>query len=242
MKDNIIIHGLVADEHNETPTTTVEEFLQDKMELEFHTSQIITARRMGIPSPNPTTPRMMLVTLRSDLKDLIMSNLAKLKGKKNTNDKGYRIQKQLPESWTEENRQLRAAVQTAKKANDAKTDEQEKDHIQVRNCVLYMNKVAQKKQYLKAPPAVDMFPDQAEQDKLDKIKFSASATTDDNGSSFTAFALKVSSMTEVRRAYVKLKQLHPSASHIVASYAFKNFEGFQDDREYGAGYRILEKV
>ena len=36
-----------------------------------------------------------------------------------------------------------------------------------------------------------------------------------------------------------MKQLHPSAAHIVAAYNIKNAEGYQDDREYGAGHRAL---
>ena len=54
--------------------------------------------------------------------------------------------------------------------------------------------------------------------------------------------LKLQSLTEVKRSYVKMRQLHPSATHIVGAYSIKNNDGYQDDREYGAGYRILNVI
>ena len=86
---------------------------------------------------------------------------------------------------------------------------------------------------------MDLFPDRVEQDKLDKIRFSASTEIQERGSTFTAYALKVQPITEVKRAYNRLKQLNPSATHIVAAYNIKNGEGYADDREYGASYRAL---
>ena len=37
-----------------------------------------------------------------------------------------------------------------------------------------------------------------------------------------------------------MRQLHPSTTHIVAAYILKNSDGYQDDREFGAGYRIKD--
>ena len=39
-----------------------------------------------------------------------------------------------------------------------------------------------------------------------------------------------------------MRQLHPSATHIMAAYRIKTHEGSQDDREYGASYRMLETL
>ena len=36
-----------------------------------------------------------------------------------------------------------------------------------------------------------------------------------------------------------MKQLFADADHIVAAFINRNSEGFQDDREFGAGHRVL---
>ena len=83
--------------------------------------------------------------------------------------KEYRIMKQLPDQWIEENRQLQAQVAKAKKANEAKDETQGKDNIQVINRTLYINKTPQKKVFLEAPTAGDIFVDKHEQDKMDNF-------------------------------------------------------------------------
>ena len=165
-----------------------------------------------------------------------------MKGKKNVNGKQFTIRKQLPDEWVEENRQLKLQVNKAKKVNEAKSEHEEKDDIQVKNRTLYINKIPQRKSYLEAPRSVDIFVDRLEQEKMDKIKFHPSATLEDGGSSFTSYAVKLQSMTEVRRSYIRMRQLHPTANHIIAVYKIKNQDGFQDDHEFGAGFRLLSSL
>ena len=47
-------------------------------------------------------------------------------------------------------------------------------------------------------------------------------------------------MTEIRRAYIKARQIFPDATHIPAVYSIKNGAGFEDDREFGEGHRLLK--
>ena len=84
--------------------------------------------------------------------------------------------------------------------------------------------------------------DKQEQDKIDRMKLYAYSPVEEKGSKFTAFAIKLQSLTEVRRAYVKMHQLYPEASHIMAAYLIKNYEGYQDDREFGAAVKILKTL
>ena len=239
MSSNILITGLCGDETTENPTEVVIEFLEEKLDLDFSHDSIKTARRIGNFSLKPEFPRTMMIQVNESLMDLIMSNKKKLRGKKNMHKKEYRISRQLPDEWNEENRQLYSQVTKTKKQNDDKTDDQEKDEIVVRRRTLYVNKVPQKKIHLQAPTAAEIFVDKTEQDKMDKIKFCASTGIEENGSQFTAFAIKLQSLTETKRAYTRLRQLHSSAAHIVAAYSFKNWDGFQDDREFGEGHRLL---
>ena len=243
MKDNLIINGICGDESTENAVEAVQEFLQDKMTLEFTNDQIISARRIGGYIPGkPELPRAMLTQIKPDLRDSILSNLKKLKGKKNTRGRGYRIARQLPDEWNEERRKLDEQVQKARKDNDAKPDTEQKDIIEVKKRTLYINKAPQKKYQLTVPGPADLFPDKQEQEKLDKIKFCTSSIIEEEGSKFQAYALKLQSLTEIKRAYVRIKQLHPSATHVPAVYSIKSYDGFQDDKEYGAAHRILDVV
>ena len=47
---------------------------------------------------------------------------------------------------------------------------------------------------------------------------------------------------EVRRAYRKVRSINPSATHVVGVFNFKNKEGYQDDNEHSAGYKLLKAV
>ena len=77
---------------------------------------------------------------------------------------------------------------------------------------------------------------------MDRIKFQISTSVEERGSKFKAFATKLQSLTEVKRAYIKMRQTFPSASHIMAAYTIKNNDGYQDDREFGAAVKILKTI
>ena len=243
MKDNIVINGICGDEATEDTAQATQDFLNDKMGLEFPSTQIRSARRFGgYIHGKPEIPRPIRVQVHPDLRELIFANVGKLKGKKNERKRSYNISKQLPEQWMEERRQLNAEVQKVKKANEQKGEDQQKDDITVKNRILYVNRVPQKKVPFPAPGPVDLFPDKTEQDKLDKIKYATSTVVEESGSAFQAFAIKLQSITEVKRAYVRVRQLHPGASHVIAAYSIKSYEGHQDDFEHGASHRLLNVI
>ena len=98
------------------------------------------------------------------------------------------------------------------------------------------------KKILNAPKTQDLFPEKGEQDKIDKMKLYSSTTKIEEGSTFVAHALKTQSLTEIKREYVKVKQSHPQASHVMAAFVCKNMEGHQDDREYGASVKMLQEI
>ena len=241
MKNNLTFAGLINDEANEIPIDVVSDFLTEKMHLDFPKSQVISARRIGFPTMNK--PRLMVAELHPDLKQLILSNVKALKGVHNENGKPYSIFKQLLDQWAEERRQVQEAVKKARNENDKKPETQEKDIIEVKKGKLYINKKEQKLQTLRAPRAADVFVDKQEQDKIDKIKMKNSTPIEEKDSRFTAFATKLQSIHEVRRAYVKMRQLYPSAAHIMAAYVLKNSnEGHQDDQEHGSSVKILKTL
>ena len=60
------------------------------------------------------------------------------------------------------------------------------------------------------------------------------------GSVFTAIAVKVSSLVEVKRAYCKIRQLYPSAAHIMMGYDCQKGQGCHDNGECGAGLKLQQ--
>ena len=243
MKENLIIHGICANEDDENPKESVLTFLQEIMCLEVDEQSLLAARRIGKGVPDkPEIPRAIMATMTVTLRDHVLSNAKNLKDKLNDRGKPYQIKKHLPDEWNEERRQLNAQISKAKKSNEKKQEGEQLDEILVRNRTLYINKVPQCKTYLKAPKPADVFVDKMEQEKLDRIKFSTSTMAEKEGSNFQAFAIKAQSMTEIRRAYIRVRQPHPAASHIIAAYNIKNGDGYQDDREFGAGYRLADHL
>ena len=86
------------------------------------------------------------------------------------------------------------------------------------------------------------YTDKSEKEKQEKIKLVASDPQTESDSLSQAYAFKTGQMHEVRRAYRKIKRLHPAADHVVAAYIIRSHKGYQDDREYGAAHRLLKKV
>lgn len=62
------------------------------------------------------------------------------------------------------------------------------------------------------------------------------------GSKFRAAAAILDSLNDVHLAYIKMFQLYPHADHIVAAFAVEDQEGYQDNGEFGAGYRVLNVI
>ena len=108
-------------------------------------------------------------------------------------------------------------------------------------------KVVKQKLFVNDPPVVksvfppsfeELFPNAAEQEKMEKIKLWYADPKQEKGNVFTAIATKVSSITEVNRAYRRIKQLYPSATHISAGFECNKQFACQDDSEWGFGLKI----
>ena len=240
MRNNITIGGL-PEKEGEKPKVLVKEFLKDKMEVVADMKDLKIVHRMG-SQHNINNPRIMVAKCTHDLKEKIFKKKSALKDQTNEMGKGYFISKQIPDEWAEEQRDLREAIKKAKQVNATKEQEgMEKDVIQVKNRILYINKEPQRK-LLAVPKPAELFVEKTEQDKIDRMKFYSSDSKTEEGSYFTAHVVKTQSMTEIRRAYIKVRQMHPSASHIPFSFRFKNVEGSQDDREIGASSRMLKTM
>ena len=160
--------------------------------------------------------------------------------KEKTNDEGdkYYVNKQIPEEFVEAGRELREIVRD-QKLKDKNLPSKQKSSIEVKQGAVYIDGHKVEKQLL-PPQPIELFVDKAEREKMDKIKLSASDTISLNGSDFLGFAYKSWDIPEIKRAYHKLRGLHPSADHITAANNLRNSSAFQDDGEFGAGTKLLQ--
>ena len=241
MKSNITISGL-PEEEDEHCIDTATQFFQDEMGLIVESHMIKKAYRIGQKKPEmKERTRMMVVTLNSDFRDTVLSNKKNLKGKKNKYDKFYSVDTQLPDQWSEQRRETREIAKKAKKANKEKKPGQPKDEIQIKDRQVFINDNIQLKPIY--PPKVhELFPNKSEQDKIDKIKLYPSTQVEEDGSMFQAFTVKSQNTTEIKRAYVKVKQTFPHAQHVLMAFTSKNGEGYHDDGEHGASHKVLKTI
>ena len=76
--------------------------------------------------------------------------------------------------------------------------------------------------------------DKIEHDKMEYLSLFSSFTVSEKASTFLAYAVKSSSLAEVRRKYRKVLSLYLNADHIVCAYITRQNQGFQDDAKYWA--------
>lgn len=77
---------------------------------------------------------------------------------------------------------------------------------------------------------------------MDKIKFQLAKAEPVKGSEFMAAACHVQDINQVRLAYRKLFKRHPNADHIAAAYSVQGEIGYQDDMEFGSGFRLANVI
>ena len=212
----------------------VKNFLTKMLGLEVKDEHIYLAHRSGQDNTN----RGKIITARCHPKivNLATAKSSKLKEKTNTNGQSYYLNRQLPEAVLAEKKEISHAIGKIKKTNQGKTFNQ-RTKYQVKDKQLFVDDAPVQKQ-LVLPTVEEMFPQNAEQQKIDKVKFWFSDSKEEKGSIFTAVATKISSIAEAKRAYRKACQLYPSATHIVAAYDVQKKQGNFDDQEHGAGLRI----
>ena len=182
----------------------------------------------------------MLAHCTFALKERIFKNVKNLKEKVDANNQPYYINKQLPEMLAERNREIRQVITEQKKKEEG-ISPRDRSKIEVRNRKVYIDEVEVVK-YLKPVSCVELFPDKAERDKQDKMILATADPVVEQESLFQAYAYKTGQMHEVRRAYRKIRRLHPSSDHIMAAYVLRTHKGFQDDGEHGAAHRLLKLI
>ena len=167
-----------------------------------------------------------------------MKNVKNLKDKENKEGNKYYINKQVPDVYAEQNREMREIIRDQKEKDNV-LPPKEKSKIEVKNKQVLIDGIAVEKQLL-PPEPLEILVDKQKREKLEKIKFSVSDTALLQGSDFMAFTFKTDQLLEVKRAYKKLKGMHSATDHIIAAYNLRTTSGYQDDGELGSGTRVLK--
>ena len=168
-----------------------------------------------------------------------MANKSRLKGVKNSRDRPIYINTQEPDAYTAMRKEVSHGIKKIKEINKSKQGQ--KISFQVKKRLLFVDDKPMSKA-ITVPKVMDLFVDEEEQLKMDKIKFISTDPVSEEGSVFTAFACKASNMSEITRAYRRLKQIHPSATHISMAFDCLKKQGNHDDGEYGAGLVIQKRI
>lgn len=240
MEDNLVFTGILGDAPRAKPRQQLHEFLAQEMGLmDIRDYDIISVYRMGPPGKNNSN-RPIVAQCTPELRRYIMNNAPILKHRKNAQNGKYYINQQLPEAIAENRREIRQIIK------DQKTKEEElpqnsKSTFVVRNDKLFINGQLKRKRIV-APQVQQLFPEEKQQEQIMAIKMRYFHTQPEKGSEFKVAILKTDSYTVLHNAYIRLFQKYPAADHIAVASRIKGEEAFNDNGEFGSGYRILREI
>lgn len=233
MSENLTISGIKGDVPKADTKLLLQNFLDNELEIDpGEEEDIPVAHHLGIPSKGFHRP--IVFKCPSSLKKKIFNNVQKLAGK------NFSINQQLPDALAEQKREIQQVMKEIKNRESDK-DEQDKSTFLIRNGKLYVNGQHEKKK-LVPPDPQDLFVNDTDKKKMDKIVLSSSQRKPAKECYFQAFACVTEKVEEVRMAYKKLFRTFPDADHIAGAFSAEGTEGYQDDAEFGSGYCLLYTI
>lgn len=240
MSDNLIISGIQEDFPKANTLASVQKFFREEMDLaHIPNNDILDCYRMGQPAEGKHRP--IVIQCVPGLRQYILNNAAKLRGRTNAEGGGYYINPQLPDSLAEQRREIRQNIKQRKDQESA-IGKADKSTFAIKNGKLFINGQIKRKT-LVPPTVMDIFPDEKDQECVNAIKFKFLKKKQPvAGSDFKIALFRPKSIQQVRHAYIKLFQDHPSADHIAAAFSVGNDQDYQDNAEFGSGFRLLKCI
>lgn len=239
MDHNFTITSLV-ESREENCKMVVMDFLKTKLNLNFDQNDIIVAHRMGV-RPITNCPRLMVVKVTTRLKEQIMANTSRLKGKQNEQGLAFYVNLQLPDALASEKRALQYETKRIKDFNEALPAGYKKKQFTVKNKKLYVDDKLQEPLVF-PPKPLDLFVNDKEQKALDQIDFNISKPKNQDRSQFIGLATRTYTTNHVQMAYKKVRQMYPSYDHIIMAFTAADQSGYQNDGEHGAGIKLHAKL
>ena len=160
MENNIIISGLEGDTGpKEKCKGNVKKFLKDKMSLHAEDADILVTHRSGFSGHGKDKKdRNMIVRCSIPLKERILKNAPKLKDCENPSGGAYYINKQLPDSFMEKNREIKQMIKDIKEEVDGLAP-RDKLKIEVKKGEVFVNGQKTRKSHLLPVEPLDLFPE-----------------------------------------------------------------------------------
>ena len=185
----------------------------------------------------------MMVQLQ-DVEDkaVTFEKASNLKGKKNPMRKAYYIN----DDMLEEDKEYRNFYRSLLRENDTQLED-DKLKITLKKGKLRVNNEPVKEKITVPTPADILTLDARELDELHKLKTHDAGEHEEGRSEFLCQFQRVKTENEVQKGLAKMKVKYGDAAHTVVAYRLNNpagpyRQGFNDDHEHGAGWRMLEEL
>ena len=234
MKANVIISG-IKEKEDEDCKELAKDFFKTKVKTEGEI-EIEAAHRLGVGQN-----RQMVVRL-ADVEDKakIFENSKNLKDLTNEDNKKFFVNDQVPEEMSEMRKQAKWLTQD----NYETKSNAHKLQLKIKRGQLQLDGQPYVKE-VDAPTPNQMLKASAKQMKrVDQIRIFESKTVSERGSTFKAHTAEVTTPQEVRDAYIKVRKLNGTATHVACSYTLAGAigthnQGMIDDGEHGSGRLML---
>lgn len=239
MRKNLIISGIEEgkNETSEQLYQKIDSFIKEKLQVNEDIPLKVWHRLNYVDNAEY---RPVIIKLKNhNHKMFLLSHGPNLKGARNNKSKAYFINEQLPDVMAEDRKyaQMWIRENKSKPVNDQLQMKIHKNKLRINN-EPYQRKVM--------PPMASeilrMHPQELSATHQAPTLYGGSKLIE--GSEFISYAVKVSSVEEVRVAYRKLRVKYADASHILSAYRLDppngpyNQEGV-DDGEYAGGRCLL---
>ena len=232
-RSSLIISGLAMGEKASSVKQLVIDFFEKEMKIE---AKIDISTAFVLRNKKDVWVQLVKV---SDI-DVIFAHVSNLKGKKNRLGKYYRIERVR----TEEEREARNRQQQLLTEN-RRMPISHQIRMQRKGGDLMINGDKYRKQVVPPKNRSMLLMSKDEQRITEAVKISKGTVENEKGSSFIAFASKVNSWEDIRKAYQKVKMENMSATHVMCGYRifganFPTLQDYSSDGEYFGGKEILK--
>ena len=238
LRSNLVIEGIEEDpgETRASLQEKVEEFFKDQMEIED------TIDVLDIYHTNQADDKKVVVKLQhqSD-KALIYRHASNLKGKESVKKKLFFAKDDLTTEQREQQTHFRLL-----RREGVEADDDLKFSMSMKKGHMYANNQLVVPKVLPPTAAEILHLSLDERQVIKAVKLAEGKHHAEQGSEFYSFAVKVKSVQEVKKAYMKVRIKHADATHVCCAYRLDKPNGpFKqesiDDGEIGAS-RVMMQV
>ena len=231
----------------EDPVVETTTFLKSIMKVTVNSNDIITASRMPgtitvrIQGNKVVLPPQMFVQVTTHLQKRIAANMGELEGKTDPTDGHfYRVKQQLPDAMQGARQHFNPVVADVQEKNKGKP-KKERIPFYFQGTDLFVDGKKVKEPIKPPSPAAIISISPTEQKVLNDINPPLLAQDAKNGSKFFGYAVRVYDTRFLKKVYLRLRQLHLAANHIMMAFRVespdnpdKHIEGScHDDESHG---------